>query len=242
MLNDFVSKVKDQGANDRQLHDRLTEWILHESLVPYLKIPLMFDATRVWQEIQEVERHQLFVNYKSRYEVMDQPSRDWQACAVYGVAARKPQNPISDQQQFANKTSVNHWTEAAELMPHFCQWVTANVGQPRRMLIMKFPPGGFVPPHRDLGPDADIQRYHLPQVNFHVRWPVGSQWFMEDCIDGVHPTQDGTVTMHSFFHEHAVINDNLLENRYFIYGFFDYLPKFRALILQAFMDQIQHSM
>lgn len=236
---DFVEQKQHLGYNNRDLRDRLFQWITRDSLLPYLVVPLEFDHLNAQQEIQAVEQADLFVPYTSRYEnIIDRPNRGWSACALYGVAARSPQNPNATLGEFNTPNTLSRWTEAADLMPNFCRWVTETVGQTRRMVILKFPPGGYVPPHRDLGVDADITKYGLPQVNFHVQWPPGSTWYMEDCHHGIKPTREGTVTMHSFYHEHAVINDNLNENRYFIYGFFEYTDQFKTLVVKGFLDAV----
>ena len=238
-LLDFAKEVTDIGRNDRDAKDRLVDWIINSGYAPFLKIDLTFDHEQAMREVMAVEQADLIVPYSTRYNgIMKDPSRGWQATALFGVAAKHPQNPISDLSSYDTVAPTNVWTESADLMPYFCNFVQENVGEVKRMVMLKFPPGGFVPPHRDYGIDASLDDYKLSQVNFHIQWPPGSVWYMEDAENGVHATENGTVTMHSFYHKHAVVNDNLDTDRYFAYGFFNYHESFKDKIIQSFTKYV----
>jgi hypothetical protein len=229
-VTEFIAQAASH-YNKKQQDDALFNFILNGSQLPYLVLDKTFDAARVKSELAEVEKKDLFVQYYQKYDTTN--TKDWYASALYGISAKNPWNAhgnVSD----AHKLSTEYeWTETAHTMPYFMSVLEDVLGTDNvtRSLIFKLAPGGYVEPHRDIPLE---QGYKMLQVSFHVQWPEGATWYLEGTKDGVYPTKEGTVAMHSSIARHAIVN-NSTEPRYFIWAFNKHTTEFKRLVIDSYL-------
>jgi hypothetical protein len=232
-VTDFIQQVTEQSGNSKEQREALFKFILKGSQLPYIVLDKTFDANRVKTELQAVEDKNLFVRYHQKYDTTE--TKDWYASALYGVSATNPWNIHSQITDAHKKSAVYQWTETSDQMPYFMNLLDEVLGLPNvtRSLIFKLAPGGYVEPHRDI-PLAE--GHQMMQVSFHVQWPEGATWYLEGAENGVYPTVEGTIAIHSSIAEHAIIN-NSNQPRYFIWAFAEFDDKFKELVINSYLRQ-----
>lgn len=233
-LGYFAEEVTNHASKDFKQLDRLYNFIVNHSYLPYLVLDRTFDAQLAFDEIRTVDDAGLFVEYFQKYGKTE--TVGWNATALYGISATHPWNAhssISDSHKLSN---TYNWTESAKLMPYFMSVVDDIVGidNVNRCVCFRLDPGGYVDPHRDI---PLSEGYKMLQVSFHIRWPDNVTWYMEDSPGGKMPTKDGTITIHSSVHEHAIINQGT-EPRYFVWAFHKETDKFKQLVVDSYIKNV----
>tara|TARA_B110000977_G_C11063163_1_gene486730 strand:+ start:171 stop:896 length:726 start_codon:yes stop_codon:yes gene_type:complete len=231
-VNSFIQQVTTQPVVNQ--HDEaLFNFILNGSQLPYLVLNKTFDAARVKLELKAVEDNNLFVRYYQKYDSTN--TKDWYASALYGVSATNPWNAHSQVTDSHKQSAEYDWTETAHNMPYFMSVLEEVLGLDNisRSLIFKLDPGGYVEPHRDIPLE---EGHKIMQVSFHAQWPKGATWYLEGAEDGVFPTDEGTIAMHSSIAKHTIINDSN-EPRYFIWAFNKHTTKFKQLVISSYLAQ-----
>lgn len=214
--------------------DKMFEFITNSSEIPFLVLDKTFDAERVKQEIAEVESRNLFVRYYSKFA--DFKTEGWYATALFGQSATNPWNAQNSLDKSHVKHPDNIWTETAECMPYMLSVIDNVVGlkNVNRCVCFKLLPGGFVNVHTD---EPETNSYSLKQVNFHIQWPDNCNWYIGGDQTGIHPTKEGSVTMHSSVHPHAIVN-NSNKPRYFIWAFANFTPEFKKEVVGSYINTL----
>ena len=232
-VTDFIQQVTKRNNNSSEQDEALFKFILNGSQLPYIVLDKTFDAGRVKKELQIVEDKNLFVRYYQKYDATN--TSDWYASALYGVSATNPWNVHSQITDAHKQNAEYNWTETAHTMPYFMSVLETVLGLNNitRSLIFKLAAGGYVEPHRDIPLE---EGHKMMQVSFHAQWPTGATWYLEGATDGIYPTTEGTIAIHSSIAKHAIIN-NSNESRYFIWAFADFDTKFKQLVVNSYLRQ-----
>lgn len=229
---EFIHRVSQGPTQPIDHYNKMFEFVTTQSQVPFVVLDQQFDADQVKKEIQEVERRNLFVRYFSKFTNVS--TEKWYATALFGQSATNPWNAQTSLTQSSERHSVNVWTETADCMPYFVSVIDRAVGinNVNRCVCFKLDPGGYVNVHSD---EPETGPYSLKQVNFHIQWPEECAWYIAESPTGVHPTADGTITMHSSVHAHTIVNRSDTA-RYFVWLFADFSPEFKKSVVDGYIN------
>lgn len=230
---DFVNDViKTKEKHDTQL-DKMYQFVTTQSEIPYIVLNKTFDADRAYDEIKKVDAAGLFVRYYSKF--VDSKTEGWYATALYGQSATNPWNAQPSLEYSHLPHQGNIWTESADMMPYMKSVLGDFLGidNVNRCVCFKLTPGGFVELHTD---EPKTNGYIMKQINFHIHWPSDCVWYLEGAENGVHPTVNGTVTMHSSIAKHVITN-NSNEDRYFIWAFANFADKYKQLVVDSYLSK-----
>jgi hypothetical protein len=228
----FIQQAVSGQTQQIDQYNKMFEFVTTQSQVPFVVLDQQFDADLVKKEIQEIERRNLFVRYFSKFTNVS--TEKWYATALFGQSATNPWNAQLSLDQSSVRHASNVWTETADCMPYFMSVIDQAVGvnNVNRCVCFKLDPGGYVNVHSD---EPENSPYSLKQVNFHIQWPENCVWYIAGSQTGVHPTVDGSITMHSSVHAHAIVNHSDTP-RYFVWLFADFSSEFKKIVVDGYVN------
>ena len=230
---DFLKEVVNTKEDTSAQIDKMYQFITTQSEIPYLVLNKKFDASKAYDEIKKVDDAGLFVRYYSKF--VDSKTEGWYATALYGQSATNPWNAQPSLEYSHLPHQGNVWTESSELMPYMMSVLEDFLGleNVNRCVCFKLKPGGFVELHND---EPKTNGYIMKQINFHIHWPKDCVWYLEGSENGIHPTVNGTVTMHSSIAKHVITN-NSNEDRYFIWAFANFSDYYKQLVVNSYLKK-----
>lgn len=230
---EFLKQVK-HTKEDRDIQlDNMFKFVTTQSEIPYIVLDKTFDSAKAYEEIKAVDAAGLFVRYHSKF--VDSKTQGWYATALYGQSATNPWNAQTSLEYSHLPHQDNVWTESADMMPYMKSVLGEFLGieNVNRCVCFKLAPGGFVELHTD---EPKHFGYIMKQINFHIYWPTGCTWYLEGADNGIHPTKNGTVTMHNSVANHVITN-NSNEDRYFVWAFAELDKNYKKLVVDSYINK-----
>lgn len=186
------------------------DWIINESLLPWLKLDISFPYQQMYEEAISLKDH--FVSHRDQdgdAAIGGYRHKGWRSLCIHGIDHRKT-NHFVQYGYTSHEETPYKWTDICDKCPVTYDFFK-NVFPFKKYFRVRFmllEPGGYITPHND------SDHHSLSPVNMALNNPKGCKMKMKQH-KGFVPFEPGTAFLLDVCNTHAVFNDSD-EDRYHI--------------------------